>query len=125
MLLAEDNNSSHYQIRAYQSGEIVINDSTYKNSLIITPSTLMTHWEPKTINDINPESLQPLIEINPDIILLGTGDHFVSPPQQQLSPLYQAGLSVDIMSTGTACRTFIALSSENRNVAAALLIDSP
>ena len=109
MLLTEDNNSSHFQIRDYQPGKITINDTTYKSSLIITPSTIITHWGPKTVDDISPEFLQPLIEINPNIILLGTGERFIILPQQQLAPLYQAGFSVDIMSTGAACRTFIAL----------------
>jgi len=122
MQITEDINSSKYQIKAYTRGEITVNNGKYRKSLIITPTTLWTEWPPATISDLAAVHLEPLIQLNPDIILLGTGNYFVMPPHSLLAPIYQAGLTIDPMDTGAACRTFVALSSENRNVAAALLI---
>ena len=115
MQITEDTNNSRYQIRAYKSGEITINDKTYTTSLIITNETLISDWGPETINDITQQHIDQILALKPEIILLGMGEHSSLPPKM----LRQ----FECMSTGAACRTFVALSSEGRNVAAALLIE--
>ena len=114
MQINEDINYSQYQIRAYQPGKITINDKTYTKSLIVTSEALITNWQPKTVNDITQTDINQILALKPDIILLGMGKHSAPPPKN----LRQ----FECMSTAAACRTFIALSSEGRNVAAALLI---
>ena len=57
----------------------------------------------------------------PEILLIGCG-----PASALLAPairrmLEEAGLGVEIMDTGAACRTFNVLLSEDRAVAAALI----
>jgi len=115
MQITEDTNHGRYQILAYKLGKITINDKTYTRSLIITTQTLIDDWGPKTVEDITQAHIDRILTLEPEIILLGTGEHFKIPPTE----LRQ----FDSMDTGAACRTFIALSSEGRNVAAALLIE--
>ena len=141
MQLTEDTNNCSYQIRAYQPGEITIShkasrsDSTpqssihnpqsykvYTKSLILTADTLITDWEPQSLAELMAQHLEKILDLKPEIILLGTGEKFVMPPTALLAPIYERGLSVECMNTGAACRTFIALSSEGRNIAAGLLI---
>lgn len=115
MQLTEDNNTSHYQILAYNSGQVTINDQTYTTSLIISPTTLIPSWPPRHLEEINEEHIQSILALSPEIILLGTGAKYTIPP------LFLR--QFDCMDTGAACRTFAALTSEGRNVAAALLIN--
>jgi len=114
MEITEDINDSQYQIRGYQPGEVTINEKTYHTSLILTPNQLITPWPPKTLDELTEAHLKQVLDLNADIILLGTGNKFLL--SLKYSQLF------DCMDTGAACRTFIALSSEGRNVAAALLI---
>jgi len=114
MQLNEDNNDTQYQIKAYKPGEITINDKTYTQSLIVTPYTLIKDWRPQSIDDITKEDIEQILKLKPEIILLGMGTQAVMPPPE----LRQ----FDCMDNGAACRTFVALSSEGRHVAAALLI---
>jgi len=122
MQLTEDQNDSQYQIQAYEPGTITINQQHYKKSLILTPQVLISDWAPQSLSELTDQHLEQILALKPDLILLGTGETFKMPPTRLLAPLYQAGYGAECMDTCAACRSFIALSSEGRKVAAALLI---
>jgi uncharacterized protein len=117
-----DDNQSAYQIRAYQPGSVQINTTIYTHSVIVTPTTLIDHWAPQTLAELDAASLRIILDLKPDLILLGTGSVQVFPPQALYSELINAGIGVEIMDTRAACRTYNALSAENRSVAACLII---
>jgi uncharacterized protein len=117
-----DNNQSQYQIRGYKPGSIRVNDQVITSSIIITPNQLIENWQPRTFQELSADSLQALIALKPDILLLGTGSTLIFPALEIYGHLINLGIGVEIMDTGAACRTFNALSAENRNVAAALII---
>ena len=123
MQLTEDTNHCQYQIQAYHPGKITINDVLYTKSLILTPDVLISDWGPQSLADLSAHHLEKILELKPEIILLGTGKKFKMPPAALLAPIYKRQQSVECMDTGAACRTFIALSSEGRRVAAGLLIE--
>ena len=120
--LTLDDNSALYQIRAYQPGAITVNDKTLSSSIIIMPTQLITDWAPQTIAELTTESLQAIAAARPDILLIGTGANIVFIAAEIYGPLVNLGIGVEFMDTSAACRTYNALSAENRNVAAALLI---
>tara|TARA_R110000868_G_scaffold315295_4_gene576211 strand:+ start:170 stop:544 length:375 start_codon:yes stop_codon:yes gene_type:complete len=120
--LTLDDNNALYQIRAYQPGEIKINDKTLCSSIIITPTRLIEGWPPQDITSLTAESLSIITDLRPDILLIGTGASMVLLPADIYGALINLGIGVEFMDTSAACRTYNALSAENRNVAAALLI---
>jgi uncharacterized protein len=117
-----DENQSAYQIRAFKPGTIQINDKILDRSVIITPSQLIENWQPQNVQELTAESLAPVASLKPDILLIGTGSTMVLIAVEIYGALINQGIGVEIMDTSAACRTFNALSAENRNVAAALLI---
>ena len=62
-------------------------------------------------------SAEPAVEI----LLLGSGPKMGLLPSKLRRELRDAGIVVDVMETGAACRTYNVLLSEDRRVAAALL----
>jgi uncharacterized protein len=60
--------------------------------------------------------------LKPEVVLVGTGSRqeFLAPGFA--APFLLAGIGVEAMSTGAACRTFNVLVSERRRVAALLII---
>jgi uncharacterized protein len=122
MIFNEDQSDAAYQIKSYDSHKIKINDQIYQNSIIITPNTLIPNWRPRSLAELGAQDLQAIIDLQPEIVLLGTGNKFKMPPAKLLQPLYEAGLGVECMDTGAACRTYTALMAEGRNVVAAILI---
>lgn len=117
-----DENRSTYLIRAYTPGEIHINDTVYTQSLILTPTELIHPWPVPTYHELTPESLKGLLELKPSILLIGTGTEMQYLPAAIYGELLNAGIGVEFMGTRAACRTFNALASEDRSVAAALIL---
>lgn len=117
-----DKNDAQYQIRSYQPGFLKINDQIYTQSVIVAPNTLITNWPPQTLDELAPEAFIPILELKPAILLIGTGEkhEFIAP--QIYGVVINAGIGVEIMSTSAASRTYNVLSSENREVVAALLV---
>jgi uncharacterized protein len=122
MPLTLDENTTHYQIKSYQPGAIKINDHRYLYSLIITPTKLIENWRPQTANGLVKEDFTDIAHLQPAILLIGTGQEHAILPMSLYGELINAGIGVEVMSTGAACRTFNALVAENRNVIAALII---
>ncbi len=117
-----DENQSQYQIRAYTPGSLQVNEKILRQSAIVTPNQLIENWAPQTIDELTTDSLTPLIVLKPSILLIGTGSKMVLLPLELYGDLLNLGIGVEIMDTAAACRTYNALSAENRNVAAALII---
>jgi len=117
-----DENNSQYQIRAYRPGMIQVNEKKLTQSLIIMPNQLIENWGPQTIDQILPDSFIPILTLRPTILLIGTGEQQIFLNPALYSELINQGIGVEIMTTRAACRTFNALSAENRNVAAALIL---
>ena len=114
MLLSEDSSDAQYQIKAYAPGKIIINSETYRDNLIISQNRLIKNW--------NPNDLLAIAALKPEIILLGLGAQSRILKPEILKPLSELGFSVECMSTQAAIHTYTILVSENRNVAAGLII---
>lgn len=117
-----DNNQAKYQVRAYRPGLIQINEQHYSESLIVTANELITPWHPQTIQDLSSQDLAIALTQKPTILLIGTGEKLVFPAVEIYGELINQGIGVEIMDTSAACRTYNALTAENRQVMAALII---
>lgn len=122
MELSLDTTTAAYQIRSYQTGKIQVNENWYERSLIITPQQLILDWPPQQLQELQSAHLSPLLQLHPDVVILGSGTTLHFPPLELLAPFYNEKIGIEIMDTGAACRTYTALAAEGRNVAAALLI---
>ena len=122
MRFAEDDNTGQFQIRAYGVGQITVNDEVLTHSLILSAETLLRDWPPQRFEDITAEHLRAAVELNPEIIILGTGAQIRFPNPGITAALQARGIGVEIMDTAAACRTYNVLVGERRRVAAALLM---
>lgn len=117
-----DENQATYQIRAYRPGMIQVNEKTYTKSLLISPTQLIEDWPPQTLAEMTAAMVSMVITLKPDVVLIGTGAKLEFPPAELYGDLINHGIGVEIMDSAAACRTYNALSAENRNVVAALII---
>ena len=122
MPLNLDENHALYQIRAFKPGMIQVNEKILTHSVIIAPNQMIENWSPQTSEELSAATLSPVIALKPDILLIGTGSALVLLPIEIYGDLINLGIGVEIMDTSAACRTYNALSAENRNVVAALVI---
>lgn len=122
MELKLDANPTQYQIRAYTPGTIQINEMMYSHSIIVSPEKLITPWKPQHISELTREDLAIISELSPAILLIGTGNTLTFPDLDIYGDLMNEGIGIEIMDSRAACRTYNALTAENRNVAAAIII---
>jgi uncharacterized protein len=93
----------------------------YEGAIIVFPNATEP-WGVAGAADLTPASLQRVIERGGvEILLLGCGKRMALLPSAVRQALRAAGIVVDPMDTGAACRTYNVLLAEDRRVAAALL----
>jgi uncharacterized protein len=117
-----DANEAKYQIRAYKPGSIQVNDATYSHSVIVSPEKFIDNWRPQHILELTQDDLAIILELSPAILLLGTGSTLEFPELEVYGDLINEGIGIEVMDTRAACHTYNALTAENRNVVAALII---
>jgi uncharacterized protein len=82
----------------------------------------VTDWPASSLEELKPDHLAAIVELKPEIVLLGSGASFRFPEPSLLAPLHKAGIGVEVMDTPAACRTYNILLGEGRNVLAALIV---
>lgn len=109
-------------IRGYSAQEIRIGEQRLTASCIVTAETLIADWEPRTFAELQPEHLAKILALQPELVLLGTGQTQRFPPAAVRAALATRGVGLEIMDLGAACRTFNILVQEERRVAAGLFL---
>jgi len=109
-------------VRGYEPGEIRVGERPVRTSLLVSAGQLITDWPPERIGDLRPEHVATILELEPEIVLLGSGPSQHFPDPALLAPLLERGIGIEVMDTGAACRTYNVLVSEERRVVAALFV---
>lgn len=117
----DENPFGKYRIDAYSRDGLLINDTRYGGSVVVTPDRILDDWPPLLFADLAAQHIRMLAELDPEIVLLGTGARLRFPAQEILEPLYADNIGLEVMDTGAACRAFNFLTVEGRKVIAALL----
>lgn len=91
-------------------------------SLILTAQQLITDWEPNLPHELTAAHLEVILELEPELVLLGTGSHQHFPAMEIMQSLHRASIGIEVMDTAAACRTFNILVGEGRHVVAALMM---
>ena len=110
-------------IRAYAAGQVTVNDEIIVTSVIVTPDRVIRDWLPHSFSELELRHIARLEELQPEIIVLGTGHRLRFPGAEYTAGFLSQGIGVEIMDTKAACRTYNILLSEGRRVIAALLMD--
>ena len=117
-----DDIDAGYAIQSYAKGEVIIGGVTYRSSLIVTPTGVVDDWRPLDFNHLVSGDFTRLVELEPEIVILGTGAEHRFPHPQLAQPLMERHIGLESMATGAACRTYNILRGEGRRVLAALFM---
>ena len=108
-------------IDSYGAQSFHVSGAGYGGAILVFPDATVP-WPVNVLSDVTAESLRPVIEHGGvEILLLGCGRRMQLAPPALRQALRQAGIVLEIMDTGAACRTYNVLLAEERRVAAALL----
>ena len=121
MPLAEEKSTSRYNISGYNPGEIIVNESAHHESLILSAQSIHCPWLVLSVDQLDESDLQPVLDMNPRVVLLGTGERQIFPEARIFGLFGQEGIGLEVMDNGALCRTFNVLVAENREVVAAII----
>jgi uncharacterized protein len=122
MKFSEELGSNLNRITAYDQDAIEINEQRHFESIILTPDTAVVAWGIQDASGINESSLRPILECEPEIVLLGTGQKIQFPDPRLLMMFTQEGIGVEVLDSTAACRTFNLILAEGRRVVAGMLL---
>jgi uncharacterized protein len=108
-------------VRAFEGDAIRVNEEWIQGHLILASDRIIRNWPAPHPNSLGLVDLEPAVALEPQIILLGTGEEIIFPALELTAELAARGIGLEVMSTAAACRTFNVLVSEERRVVAALL----
>ena len=106
----------------YGEGYVEVSGKRFQTSLVVSRDRLIVDWPARSVESLSADHIAAIVELKPEIVLIGTGAQFQFPEAQLLAPLQKAGIGVEVMDTHAACRTYNILLGEGRNVAAALIL---
>jgi uncharacterized protein len=106
----------------YGAGYVEVNRARHTQSLVVGGDRIVAEWPARSVESLSADHMAAIVELAPEIVLIGTGSALRFPDAALLAPLYKAGIGVEVMDTPAACRTYNILLGEGRNVVAALII---
>jgi uncharacterized protein len=110
-------------VTAYGSGFVEINKVRYTHPVVIAPDRAVEAWSPERFDSLTETDFATLRQLEPEVLLLGTGKRQRFPRASLIRSLHEAGIGVESMDSQAACRTYNILMSEGRKVVAAILLD--
>jgi uncharacterized protein len=116
--------SAHYPslvpIDAYGNGGFRFAGMSHRGSILCVPSGIYA-WEPAEPLDVESLALALAEKDAMRVLVLGTGSRQVFPAAAVRRAFAQAGVALEPMDTGAACRTYNVLLAEGRLIGAALI----
>ena len=122
MQFIKDNTAGIYLITGLETHAVRVDEQVHRCSLVISAEHLISSWPPSQVSDISASHWDAVLELRPELILLGTGSQLIFPEPEQLAPIHRAGIGIEVMDTHAASRTYNLLVHEGRKVAAGLII---
>ena len=109
-------------VERYGGGGFTISGVRWSGSVLILRNCTVS-WPVADAAAIEPAVLAPVLAAvpRPRILVVGCGRGFAPRPEGLDAAMREAGIGVEWMNTGAACRTFNVLVLEDRDVAAALI----
>lgn len=111
-----------YTLRAADGRSAKVNDRVLESSFALAPNALVEDWQVGDAASLGPEDLAPLLALDPELVLLGTGEHQVFPAAAVMAACLTRGIGFEVMTNPAAARTFNVLAGEGRRVVAGFLL---
>ena len=114
-----------FLLRGADGSTAVVNDRRLASSFFLSPQQLFEAWPVADARALGTADIEPLLALDPEVILLGTGSAQVFPPPAVMAACLGKGVGLEAMNNAAAARTFNVLASEGRKVVAGFILALP
>ena len=123
MKLQSDPHSGANTITGYGDGYVEINQTPYAHAVLLSSDGAISAWPAQSFDSLEASHFAQMVDLKPELILIGTGSKQRFPKPELLKSLILAKIGFEIMDSQAACRTYNILVSEGRQVLLALIVE--
>ncbi len=123
MKLQSDPHSGANTITGYGDGYVEINQTPYAHAVLLSSDGAISAWPVESFDSLETSHFTQMVELKPELILIGTGSKQRFPKPELLKSLILAKIGFEIMDSQAACRTYNILVGEGRQVLLALIVE--
>ena len=98
----------------------MVGDRWLGGNLVVSAERVIADWPGPDPRALGVADLAAALELDPEIILIGTGERAALPDVELMGALAERGIGLEFMTTPAACRTYNVLVHEQRRVVAVL-----
>jgi uncharacterized protein len=109
-------------VRRVGAGTVTVVDRDFHKSILLTPQQVVEDWDVKSAADLTLADVEKIAGLQPELVLLGTGERQVFPPAEVMAGFLRRGIGIEAMTNGSAARTYSLLAGEGRKVLAAFIL---
>lgn len=122
MQLVHEQPDFEFFLRGADGRSALVNDRLLTASFIVAPDRLVEDWPVPDAATLRPDDLAPLLALQPELIVLGTGERQVFPPADTQAMCLSRGIGLESMANAAAARTYDVLAGEGRRVVAGFIL---
>ena len=122
MDLSLDRPGTYLFVRRVTASSITVVDRELTASFLLSPERAVENWPISASNQLDASHVEAILELKPEVVLLGTGERQVFPAPAFMAGLLRKGVGVEVMDNAAAARTYDLLAGENRRVVAAFIL---
>lgn len=109
-------------VRRVAADAIVVVDRTLTRSFVLGRDRVVEDWPVSDAAALTPEHADTVLELEPEVVLLGTGSRQQFPPPAVMAAFLRRGVGIEVMDNAAAARTHTVLAGEGRRVVTAFLL---
>ncbi|BCT91341.1 hypothetical protein LYSHEL_03650 [Lysobacter helvus] len=108
-------------LRGADGAHALVNDRTFDRGFAMSPDSMIEDWPVTDASALAPDDLLPLLALEPELIVLGTGPTQRFPPAAVMHACLSRGIGLETMDNAAAARTYSVLAGEGRRVVVAFV----
>src|SRR6188768_3989323 len=99
MKIEREQSGGRNAFTGYGTGYVEVSGTRYSESLVVSADRIVADWPAQSVEALSADHIAAIVELRPEIVLIGTGASFQFPDQVLLAPLHKAGIGVEVMDT--------------------------
>jgi uncharacterized protein len=125
MQLTEHRNERELFVRHADSSAVMVVDRKFERSLIVSADRIVENFPARSVTELDAKAIASVLELQPEVVLLGTGARATFPAQAVLGQFLTRGIGLETMDNAAVARTFNVLVGEGRRAVAVFLLENP
>ena len=122
MDLSLDRPEGYLFVRRVESAVVTLGDRQLQQSFLLAPDQVEA-WEATAASALDATQVEPIMALQPEVVLLGTGDKQVFPAAEFMAGFLRRGVGIEVMDNSAAARTYNLLAGEGRRVVAGFILE--